>query len=242
MAVPDAVVDALGEFVPGEVTRGGVRLGDRAVRWVEAGSGQPTLVLEAGRMTRPSRGHWSLPRSPGGCMLVAYDRAGLGASYPAPSEDVVERQIADVAAVIGQAADGPCILAGHSWGGLLAKLVAFRHPGLVSGLVLVDPAHEQMTAALLRPACWVTRIRAAPVRSVLPLESAAGRPDELRGLTASLSAIRQLLAASHPFPDIPVTVLSATRGFPPRLRTHWTALQADLAAAPRGRHSYHSYR
>ena len=36
---------------------------------------------------------------------------------------------------------------------------------------------------------------------------------------------------------MPVTVLSAARGFPRRLRAHWTVLQAGLAAsAPQGRH------
>lgn len=47
--MPDAVLDALNELVPGGVARGGVRLGGRTVRWVEAGSGQPAVTLEAGR-------------------------------------------------------------------------------------------------------------------------------------------------------------------------------------------------
>jgi hypothetical protein len=48
--------------------------------------------------------------------------------------------------------------------------------------------------------------------------------------------LRELRAAARPFPDVPVVVLSAARGFPRRLRGHWTGLQKDLAAAvPRGR-------
>jgi pimeloyl-ACP methyl ester carboxylesterase len=31
---------------------------------------------------------------------------------------------------------GPCVLAGHSWGGVLVQLLAFRRPDLVAGLVL----------------------------------------------------------------------------------------------------------
>ena len=33
-------------------------------------------------------------------------------------------------------------MVGHSWGGLLAQLVAWERPDLISGLVLIDPAHE----------------------------------------------------------------------------------------------------
>jgi pimeloyl-ACP methyl ester carboxylesterase len=34
----------------------------------------------------------------------------------------------------------PCVLAGHSWGGILVQLLAFRRPHLAAGLVLVDPS------------------------------------------------------------------------------------------------------
>ncbi len=67
----------------------------------------------------------------------------------------------------------------------------------------------------------------------------AGRRDELRGgdTAASTALLGKLRRAPQPFPGVPVTVLSAARGFPRRLRAHWTVLQAGLAAsAPRGRH------
>jgi pimeloyl-ACP methyl ester carboxylesterase len=67
----------------------------------------------------------------------------------------------------------------------------------------------------------------------------AGRPDELRGgdTAASAALLADMRRAPPPFPDVPVTVLSATRGFPRRFRAYWTGLQADLAAcAPHGRH------
>jgi pimeloyl-ACP methyl ester carboxylesterase len=49
--------------------------------------------------------------------------------------------------------------------------------------------------------------------------------------------VRELRAAARSFPDVPVVVLSAARGFPRRFRAHWTRLQAGLAAAaPQGRH------
>ena len=68
----------------------------------------------------------------------------------------------------------------------------------------------------------------------------AGRPDELRGgdRAASAAIIGELRSSCAPFPDVPVTVLSAGRGFPRRFRARWTRLQAELAAtAPQGRHA-----
>jgi pimeloyl-ACP methyl ester carboxylesterase len=44
------------------------------------------------------------------------------------------------------------VLAGHSWGGMLVLLLAFRRPDLVAGLVLMDPGHEEMGSALPLPA------------------------------------------------------------------------------------------
>jgi pimeloyl-ACP methyl ester carboxylesterase len=56
--------------------------------------------------------------------------------------------------------------------------------------------------------------------------------DELRDdAPATMAALRELRAAATPFPDVPVVVLSAARGFPRRFRAHWTSLQAGLAAA-----------
>jgi pimeloyl-ACP methyl ester carboxylesterase len=40
------------------------------------------------------------------------------------------------------------VLAGHSWGGLLAQLAARKRPELLAGLVLVDPADERFRASL----------------------------------------------------------------------------------------------
>ena len=118
------------------------------------------------------------------------------------------------------------VLAGHSWGGILVQLLAFRRPDLAAGLVLVDPGHEEMESLLPLPLQWGWRI----IRAVFP--------DELHGdAPVTVAALRELRAAATPFPEVPVVVLSAARGSPRRFRAHWTRLQAGLAAAaPQGRH------
>lgn len=70
--------------------------------------------------------------------LIAYDRAGYGASDPAPLS--LDLQVDDLTAVLEEV--GPAVVVGHSWGGLLAQLATWSRPDLVSGLVLLDPSHE----------------------------------------------------------------------------------------------------
>jgi pimeloyl-ACP methyl ester carboxylesterase len=193
---------------------------------MEAGAGEPVVVLEAGRNGVAESWQRVMPLLAPHVRVVAYDRAGLGGSDPAPGLVTIDRMIDDLASVITGLAAGPCVLAGHSWGGVLVQLLAFRRPELVAGLVLVDPGHEEMESLLPLPVRWGWRI----MRTVFPDELHDDAP-------LTLAAIRELRAAARPFPDVPVVVLSAARGFPRQFRARWTRLQAGLAAAaPQGRH------
>ncbi|HYK31409.1 MAG TPA: alpha/beta hydrolase, partial [Streptosporangiaceae bacterium] len=122
--------------------RGELPLADRSLRWVEAGSGSPAVVLEAALGEPASLAYAGvLPAVAEQVRVIAYDRAGIGASDPV-SRITVMSQVSDLAAIATAAGDGPCILAGHSWGGLLVLLAAAQHPDLIAGLVLIDPADE----------------------------------------------------------------------------------------------------
>jgi pimeloyl-ACP methyl ester carboxylesterase len=200
--------------------------GPRVVRRVEAGTSGPAVVLEAGLNNGAASWERVMPLLAPYVRVAAYDRAGIGGSAPAPGLVTIDRQIDDLASVITGLGAGPCVLAGHSWGGILVQLLAFRRPDLAAGLVLVDPGHEEMDSALLPPVRWGWRI----TRAVFP--------DELReDAPVTLAAVRELRTAARSFPDVPVVVMSAARGFPRRFRANWTRLQAGLAAdAQQGRH------
>jgi pimeloyl-ACP methyl ester carboxylesterase len=270
--IPDADLRALAAVVPGGVAPGAVDVGGRALRWVETGRGEPTVVLEAGRDDIAVSWAAVMARlGTEGVHVVAYDRAGLGDSDPAPGLPSLERQVSDLAEVIRASARGPCVLVGHSWGGLLAQLLAFAHPELVVGAVLVDPAHEAMLDPLPEPVLRLLRsaeegrlhglLQRSGVRRRIVVAGerrAAARltadrqaralvvrayardlagPDELTGIKRGAHLLHRLRAAPRTFPDVPVVVLSASRGGPRGVRRHWTALQAELAAgAPQGSH------
>jgi pimeloyl-ACP methyl ester carboxylesterase len=97
--------------------------------------------------------------------MIAYDRAGLGASDPA-DRVTLESSVDDLTAVVRHVG-GPCVLVGNSWGALLAQLVAWATPELVAGLVLVDPAHEEFQPR------FATVAEAAMIR-VLAMRQALG--------------------------------------------------------------------
>ncbi|MEV4414065.1 alpha/beta hydrolase [Catellatospora sp. NPDC049609] len=144
----DVIARALSALVPGGVTRGATARGDRELRWIEAGTGAPTVVLDAASGTAGLTWAPVLPALAAHTRVVAYDRAGLGASDPAPALTLAS-QLDDLTALLDETGGGPCVLVGNSWGGLLAQLAAWSRPDLVAGLVLVDPAHEQFRPWLI---------------------------------------------------------------------------------------------
>jgi pimeloyl-ACP methyl ester carboxylesterase len=143
----DLAVEVLGELVPRPVRRGELRRDGRALRWVETGAGSPAVVLDAA-LAEPGSLAWAgvMPLITPRVRVMAYDRAGIGASDPV-SPLTLAAQLDDLTA-LAREAGGRCVLVGHSWGGMLAQLVALRHPELIAGLVLADPADENFLAAL----------------------------------------------------------------------------------------------
>jgi pimeloyl-ACP methyl ester carboxylesterase len=186
----DPAIRALREIVP--VTRGQVDLGGRMLRWVESGTGSPTVVLVAGRNDTALSWGPVLAALAGRARAVAYDRAGLGDSDPDRQTPSTERTVADLSRLINVVSAEPCVVAGHSYGGLLALLLAASHPGQLAGLVLVDPALPGLLDWMPRP---VRRAYGAAARARPVARSATGR---LR------SAARQRAASVAPaFSDDP---------------------------------------
>jgi pimeloyl-ACP methyl ester carboxylesterase len=117
-----------------------VEIGGRRVHVVDAGRGSPTVVLEAG-ISATSLSWWLVQAGIAQfSRVIAYDRAGLGWSDPGRVERTPSAIARELRAVLSAAgAPPPYIIAGHSFGGLVAQSFAGAYRGETAGIVLVDP-------------------------------------------------------------------------------------------------------
>jgi len=199
------------------------------------GQGSPTVVLEAG--TGDLGQVWSLPPfGPGKAVLPAvarftrvcvYDRPGtylLPDQFSRSDPVAMPRTALDIArdlrALLRAAhVPGPYVLAGHSYGGLVARLFATIYPRRVAGLVSIDAQNEDFIAAykkFLSPEQYLA--------AVLEPAPPAGLEDytdvERLALEASGAQVEQA-QADTPLRRMPFVVLSHSRdlpnpfGFPP---------------------------
>jgi len=126
---------------------------------VEAGSGRPAVILEAA--LGGSAVGWSLvqPEAARLTRVCSYDRAGFGWSDPGPMPRTAGRIAAELRELLRTARiEPPFILVGHSFGGLVIRVFARRHPGDVAGLLFVDSAHpEDWTAPALKEQLKIER-------------------------------------------------------------------------------------
>ncbi|MBB4688722.1 alpha/beta fold hydrolase [Amycolatopsis jiangsuensis] len=148
-----------------------------------AGAGAPAVVFLSGGGAYGLH-YWNVHRLVAEFTTsVLYDRLGTGWSDPADlprSGTQVTGDLRELLRAAGLA--GPFVLAGHSLGGLYARLYAKRFPGEVAGLVLLDPTHESLPAYL--PEAEARRFREDSPLEEYPPE----RLDELRALYRSVFA------------------------------------------------------
>ncbi|WP_328654665.1 alpha/beta hydrolase [Micromonospora sp. NBC_00330] len=269
----DPVVVALSSLVPTGVDSGRLaRESGRQLRWVAAGSVAPPVVLISGAGEVELDWAVVLPPLAERSRVIAYDRAGLGASDP-DSLLTLNSQVRDLVALLDDV--GPAVLVGHSWGGLLAQLAAFASPDQTLGLVLLDPFHEDSMAEVP----LALRISSNLLLNVIPVLKAIGLFDRIAanmGRTlaerctddpeaqaliteayrasyrtfAQVTTIRaenrlantctrdvRAARATSTAPDVPMRILTATRGKPATLRQRSGDLADQTAAVfPRGVH------
>lgn len=119
------------------------------------GQGSPTVILEAGH---PSSGYDQFIRSgrkftnllAEDRRVCAYDRAGYGASDPAPDEPRSLDDTTDDLHGLLEAADvtGPIVLVGSSFGGMIVTYYTHRFPAGIVGVVLLDVPAPSATLSL----------------------------------------------------------------------------------------------
>ena len=118
--------------------------GNRKMHMVIMGvdRGQPTVILESGIASFSSNWHWVQTELAGDTRVVATDRAGLGWSEPPSSaQDAYESSVDLHLALEAAGIDGPYVVAGHSYGGLVMRAFTDLYANEVVGMVLVDASH-----------------------------------------------------------------------------------------------------
>ena len=141
--------------------------------------------------------------------VCTYDRPntrsdGTGRSTPVPQPHSIQQDVDDVVKLIAAAhLPTPLVVVAHSYGGLIADLLARAHPELVSGLVFVDPTSEFLPR-LGRPEQDAELNRTA--RAPLP------EPDG-EGFLAVDAYAR--IKVAPPLPKVPTIVMSSDKLPPP---------------------------
>lgn len=178
-----------------------LRVGGRRLAVHTEGQGSPAIIFlpGAGAVGLDYLNVQERAAHLGTCLV--YDRAGTGWSEPADLPRTAEAVTDELRALLRAAGvASPCVLVGHSLGGLYARHFAQRFPDEVAGLVLLDPAHEDYRAFM--PPELVARWEAWDPKQALP----DALPDEAiqfyRGLFADEMAdwppaVRDALVERH---------------------------------------------
>ena len=219
---------------PGPVSDALVDIGGRRLHVSCAGTGSPTVILEAGMGDSASTWKSIQPAVAAVTRVCAYDRARRGTSDPDPGPGfrTARAVVDDLGRLLREASiAGPYVLVGHSFGGAYIRSYASRFPQDIVGMVLVDSTHESQYAGF------------ASTGYVLPPMPADQNP-ERTDVVAALAEIAQEKWRA----DIPLVVLThgrpiAAQAFPnvtpeqaARIESLWLDLQRELAGrSARGR-------
>ena len=117
--------------------------GGRRLHLYCSGKGPITVVFDAHAGGAGSSWFAVQPHVAKRTRACVYDRAGFGFSDAATRPNTLGNAVEDLHKLLGAAGIAPpFVLVGSSYGGANAQLYAYRYPGEVKGMVLVEPQHE----------------------------------------------------------------------------------------------------
>jgi pimeloyl-ACP methyl ester carboxylesterase len=185
-----------------------IAVGPYQVQMMEQGSGRYTVIFESGFGTDLRAWRKVAPEVAKSARTVTYSRAGHGSSDPRPEPRTILQSSEELDQLVASAKlRPPFILVGHSYGGLLARAFAVRHPGWVAGMVLVDPSDERFNPALRK---LDARRAADDDRQFAAMVPARFQP-ELKALQPVLDAGALPAPLDGPLPDVPVVMLTSVQ-------------------------------
>ena len=164
----------------------------QTVRVIEAGAGQPLLLIHGVGMRAEAWGPQIAALAPF-ARVIAVDMPGHGESALLPGQPGLADYVAWAARVIRALGLGPVSVAGHSMGALIAGGLAVEYPGLIRRAALLNGVHRrspQARAAVLARAAEIAA-GAGGIEAPLARWFTAGEADlraEVAGWLRSVSA------------------------------------------------------
>jgi pimeloyl-ACP methyl ester carboxylesterase len=186
-----------------------VDVGGRKLNLYCTGKGSPTVLFEAD--TGRAGWDWSavLPDVAKRTRACVYDRGGLGSSDPIIRASTVANASKDLSFLIKNAhLEAPFVLVGAGYGALVAQQFTWRSRGAVTGLVLVEPLHEDALPA----------DRSARLEAVLACLSAAEQGKVGEGCDYPATAINGEIGPA----------LAAAQAAQVRKPSYWRARASEL--------------
>ncbi len=108
------------------------------------GKGEPTIVFLTGKGRSQTDFKKIYDKLKKTNQIVSYDRAGLGQSELIRNDRTIDTMAFELhELLVKEKIKPPYILVGHSMGGSIARCFVNMYSDMVSGMVFLDPAHEE---------------------------------------------------------------------------------------------------
>jgi pimeloyl-ACP methyl ester carboxylesterase len=180
-----------GDFVT--VSGGQVHLwcdgsGPPTIVFLSAIGGDDTLVPIAEQLSGEAR-------------VCFYHRPGDGDTEPPDGPRTAEEDAADLHELMASGEiEAPAVLVAHSYGGLIALMAAATHPEETAGVVLVDGSQPNAEEAMYEVMTDAQRTHFDSEMDNFPYVDWP-------------TSLEQASRATASFPDVPLTIITATRSF-----------------------------
>lgn len=183
-----------------------VKVHDHVMTLYSTGNGKPTIILEAGGGSNHRTWQLAQPKLAEDARVVSYDRPGYLNSDTCPSSrDAITIATELKEALIKANILPPYILAGWSYGGSIVRVFAGLYPKDVVGMVLVDPAPEEVYARLEKEFPEIMREDQKYIQEILNNKTRPGEREEMRMYDSSMNQARR----SDQLHSTPTTLLIA---------------------------------
>jgi CubicO group peptidase (beta-lactamase class C family)/pimeloyl-ACP methyl ester carboxylesterase len=169
-----------------------VKVHDHLMTLYVSGNGKPAVILEAGGSSNHRTWKLVQPKIAEDTKVVSYDRPGYLNSDSCPSaRDAIRIATELKEALIKANIHPPYILSGWSYGGSLVRVFAGLYPKDVVGMVLVDPAPEEVYARVEKEFPELMKEDEKYMTEILASKTRPGEREEMRMWDSAMNQARR---------------------------------------------------